>query len=365
MSEYLKTNKIKVNGITYELEDSKTKEALENEILRARKAESDLGENLVSCIDNLNILQGDGEDSVDGKINKAISEVVGSAPEALNTIQEISEWIQNDETGTEALITRVTKLEELQGASSSRIENILWSNLIIKINKKELIPGQRYKIIDYITTTAQENTESANHIFDIVVEAVSESQLSEIAKACLHEGDTYFANNKIDSWGIKYCIKNDSDRFSWASYDGKGVIYWMKDEFGNEAPYDFKNIRFKTAGKFHYTFSYYIDNVSYDGTVDSRVHNCNKNVILSKYNNNIQVLNNNVFLNTDLNSSCINNRILNGSNLTISNSCCNINVRGNINNTELNITPNSEYEIIVSKNSSGSVKIYCEADLIF
>ena len=25
---------------------------------------------------------------------------------------------------------------------------------------------------------------------------------------------------------------------------GKGVIYWMRDEWGNEAPYDFKNIRF-------------------------------------------------------------------------------------------------------------------------
>ena len=32
---------------------------------------------------------------------------------------------------------------------------------------------------------------------------------------------------------------------------GKGVIYWMKDEYGNECPYDFKNIQFKRY-KFEY-----------------------------------------------------------------------------------------------------------------
>lgn len=29
----------------------------------------------------------------------------------------------------------------------------------------------------------------------------------------------------------------------WSGY--KGVIYYLKDEFGNSAPYDFKNIQFK------------------------------------------------------------------------------------------------------------------------
>jgi hypothetical protein len=33
-------------------------------------------------------------------------------------------------------------------------------------------------------------------------------------------------------------------RFEWATEKGKGVIYYMKDEWGNEAPYDFKNIQF-------------------------------------------------------------------------------------------------------------------------
>ena len=48
----------------------------------------------------------------------------------------------------------------------------------------------------------------------------------------------------MNAWELKYCLDNDKELFGWADTNGKGVIYWMKDEFGNEAPYDFKNIRY-------------------------------------------------------------------------------------------------------------------------
>ena len=49
----------------------------------------------------------------------------------------------------------------------------------------------------------------------------------------------------IPAWEIKYCLDNDTTRFAWADEEnGKGVIYWMKDEYNNECPYDFKNIQF-------------------------------------------------------------------------------------------------------------------------
>lgn len=44
------------------------------------------------------------------------------------------------------------------------------------------------------------------------------------------------------------------------SETGKGIIYWMVDEFNNECPYDFKNIRFKeldntsSSASYYYTF---------------------------------------------------------------------------------------------------------------
>lgn len=49
----------------------------------------------------------------------------------------------------------------------------------------------------------------------------------------------------MSAWELKYCLDNDKDLFDWAATEGKGVIYYMKDEFGNEAPYDFKNALFQ------------------------------------------------------------------------------------------------------------------------
>jgi len=77
-----------------------------------------------------------------------------------------------------------------------------------------------------------------------MVKAISTTGLSEIASAIRHAGDTYFANAKVNAWELKYCLDNDTARFQWADSSGKGVIYEMKDEFGNVAPYDFKNIQF-------------------------------------------------------------------------------------------------------------------------
>lgn len=63
---------------------------------------------------------------------------------------------------------------------------------------------------------------------------------------------SYFDKCNLNSWELKYCIDNDINRFDWADLDnGKGVIYYMKDEWGNECPYDFKNIKFN--GKFTFT----------------------------------------------------------------------------------------------------------------
>jgi hypothetical protein len=69
--------------------------------------------------------------------------------------------------------------------------------------------------------------------------------LNENAKAACKENDNYFKDNKLNLWELKYSIYNDTDKYNWADpQNGKGVIYWLKDEFGNEAGYDFKNALF-------------------------------------------------------------------------------------------------------------------------
>lgn len=67
-----------------------------------------------------------------------------------------------------------------------------------------------------------------------------------------HYSLAYFKDCKLNSWELKYCFSNDTNRFDWAdSEKGKGVIYYMKDDWGNECPYDFKNIKFNNK----FTFS--------------------------------------------------------------------------------------------------------------
>lgn len=131
---------------------------------------------------------------------------------------------------------------------SIEIINITWSQLIEKRNNNQLIPGGLYRITDYITTTTQEDTRSVGHLFDVIVFAIDNCTLSEEARVAYHEGDLYFTQSasNLSAWKIWYCLNNDVERFVWADVDnGKGVIYRMIDEYGNDCPYDFKNIQFK------------------------------------------------------------------------------------------------------------------------
>lgn len=180
-----------------------------------------------------------------------------------------------------------------------------------------LVPGTWYRITDYACTTTQQDTMSANHAFDIIVRADDESHLNENAFAAHHDGDNYFADCKLEAWQLKYCLDNDTDRFAWAdTTNGTGVVYWMKDEFENECPYDFKNIQFSrtlTDGAYDaqgtaayvYTFNAYSGGTNSDATVLAATNNrikCSNNKIderrdSSSSNPQKALLSSNVFLN--------------------------------------------------------------------
>jgi hypothetical protein len=140
-----------------------------------------------------------------------------------------------------------------------------------------LIPGMQYRLIDYECTvniknwTNGEDLEDMDYArakneghFDIILVADDEYTLNENVRFTNHSGDTYFNISKLRCWEGKYCLDNDTTRFDWA-YDtnGKGVIYYLMDEFDNECPYDFKNIQFKRiendTEKWYYTFNVFID----------------------------------------------------------------------------------------------------------
>ena len=182
---------------------------------------------------------------------KVIDENEAVTAQALSDLDgRINDIEESGEVVSQALGVLNNKVEQINAEKDdfNNMESVTYSELKTKRDDGELVPGKHYRITDYVTTTAQENTQSAGHQFDVVVLALGESTLSENAHAMLHDGDTYFSTNNayLSTWELKYCLDNDTDRFAWAdSVNGKGVIYYMKDEWNNECPYDFKNIQFK------------------------------------------------------------------------------------------------------------------------
>ena len=203
-----------------------------------------------------------------------------------------------------------------------------WAQLRDARDAGNLIPGQYYRITDYVTTVngaTITNVRSAGHQFDILVCADSADTLNEQAWAVRHDGDTYFKDARLEAWELKYRLDNvqwskqagtyvteEENGYTflvigditlsghtykllqgfgmyvddWSDYAlmetvadgeqiicyygdpedfdpeepevvgtasgveevteaGKGTIIYMKDEWGNEAGYDFKNIQFK------------------------------------------------------------------------------------------------------------------------
>ena len=132
------------------------------------------------------------------------------------------------------------------GGVADLMTSVTYSELKALRDGGSLVPGMQYRITDYRCATIQANTQSAGNAFDIIVTADSSTELNENARAAHHGGDTYFQNCKLEAWELKYCLDNDTSRFAWAdSSNGNGVVFYMKDEWNNECPYDFKNIRFK------------------------------------------------------------------------------------------------------------------------
>lgn len=139
------------------------------------------------------------------------------------------------------------KLAALPSAATAPIVSLTHAELVALRDGSALLAGQKYRITDYEATVYDGITyaQATRHPFDIIVEATAPDALSELAAAVPHEGDTYFHFCKLSAWQLKYCIDNSRLRFSWADEAaGKGVVYWMKDEFENEAPFDFKGIAF-------------------------------------------------------------------------------------------------------------------------
>lgn len=192
---------------------------------------------------------------------------------------KIKKIIEDNELVTATTLTNLdSRVEILEGSATRQMISMTYLELKALRDANSLVPGQQYRITDYVCTTKEPGTRAENHQFDIIVTAASENKLHEEASVIQHQDDTYFANCSLSAWKIWYCLDNDTSRFIWADNtktndipNGRGVIYRMIDEWHNDVPYDFKNIQFSkelsiiapdsglTGTTWCYTFSLFIE----------------------------------------------------------------------------------------------------------
>lgn len=170
------------------------------------------------------------------------------------------------------------------------LESLTHAQLKAKRDDGTLVPGASYRITDYVATTSGDmSSQSADHPFDIIVTADAVDSLDERAHAIRHAGDTYFPNaTKFEAWQVWYSIDNNTSRFAWAVADnatdsvtgtsGRGVVYRLVDEFGNDVPYDFKGIQFLAYGDNGSVYRYTFDSGDASGNTDKSLAGWPNNV---------------------------------------------------------------------------------------
>ena len=233
--------------------------------------------------------------------------------------------------------------------------SILYNNLKTLISASSLVPEEQYRITDYVTTVSKANYTSAGYKFDIVVTALTTNTLYEYATLMANATETYFDVDALLLYNVKYNVNNIIPGYynDWVDATGKGCIYYMSDDKGNEAPFDFKNIKYN--GKFLF-------NNTLDGTDTSQSvseYNSVKEVIeddaffipLVSFNNEC----NNVSI--DINAEQVS--IYTCSNLQIGKSCYN-SIFATVNNVVVgNDFVNSDLDIIdggeIGNNNNGII----------
>ena len=187
-------------------------------------------------------------------------------------------------------------------AKLDKMESITWSDLKAKRDGGNLVTGQQYRITDYVATTNGDmSSQSANKPFDIVVTADDEHTLNESARAIPHEGNSYFDGCDLFAWKVWYCLDNDTTRFMWALANGatdsqtlttgRGVVYRLIDEFGNDCPYDFKGLKFLAYGDTRQIYRFTFDSGSNGNNLDYSLNDGNSG--RKVYGNAIKPLHNN------------------------------------------------------------------------
>lgn len=156
---------------------------------------------------------------------------------------------------------------EWSTVDTSFMKNVTTGELMLLVGSSGLKPGMKYRITDYhpaISPNYSIDINDAVHNiaahssddvkFDIVVTASSETTLFDDAELVAK----YDSVSRYDytKYEVKYDLIGNSkgSKYNYINPTEIGVIYYMKDQFGNEASYDFENILYVKSGRAYFTF---------------------------------------------------------------------------------------------------------------
>lgn len=129
------------------------------------------------------------------------------------------------------------------------INEYTYSELKSLKDYKKLIPGKFYILTDYQCYYKQPTSEidmiSEYDGWLLQLQAINNNDFSHDVIIKYTEDSTYKSIQGENILECKYNFDNDTSKYTWAIPEGKGVIYYLKDKYFNEMPYDFKHIKFR------------------------------------------------------------------------------------------------------------------------
>lgn len=155
----------------------------------------------------------------------------------------------------------VTTADQVKGLDAiSPMTVTTYEELVELCNAGNLVPGMKYmfKYVADIDSTGLK-TDKQNVSLATTGKAML-MIVTALNAGTLNDEAVMFAPERQLLYDVRYSLtKGDHKTFKyylWAADANHGVIYWMRDINGNEAPYDFVNIYFLVNGEPRYTFSY-------------------------------------------------------------------------------------------------------------
>ena len=154
---------------------------------------------------------------------------------------------------------------------------ITYSQLKQKRDNGKLVPGQTYRITDYVTQITPYDCScavtmggiveaySSNILeiarvspdykqYDILVTAVDQYHLSEDCRMAKHGNETYFDEYDLPSWKIKYSLDNDKVTYGWARKGYDVTLSFDNNQTLSGYMYKYSEIPFTASSTDYYVY---------------------------------------------------------------------------------------------------------------